>query len=52
MDDLKSGVQPFIITEGSAEYGQANLEVSRLYDLLHSGEQSVMLADLDAIQSR
>ncbi len=52
MDDLKSGVQPFIITEGSAEYCQANLEVSRLYDLLHSGEQSVTLADLDALQSR
>jgi len=52
MDDLKSGIQPFIIAEGSAEYCQANLEVSRLYGLLNSGEHSVMLADLDALQSR
>jgi hypothetical protein len=51
MDDLKSGLQLFIIAEGSAEYRQANLEVSRLYGLLNSGEHSVMLADLDALQS-
>jgi hypothetical protein len=38
MDDLKSGLQPFIIVEGSAEYRKANLEVSRLYGLLISGE--------------
>jgi hypothetical protein len=52
IDDLKNGLQPYIIAKGSAEYRQANLEVSRLYGLLNSGEHSVMLADLDALQSR
>jgi hypothetical protein len=51
MDDLKSGLQPFIIAEGSAKHWQVNLEVSRLYGLLQSGEQSWMLADdLETLQ--
>jgi hypothetical protein len=52
MDDLKTGLQPFIIAEGSAEHRQANLEISHTYGLLQSGEQSLMLADLEALQAR
>jgi succinyl-CoA synthetase beta subunit len=52
MDDVKSGLQPFIVVDGSAEQRQANLEVSHLYGLLNSGEQSMMLADLELLKSK
>jgi hypothetical protein len=52
MDDVKSGLQPFIVADGSAEQRQANLEVSRLYGLLNSGEQSMLLADLELLKSK
>ena len=35
MDNIKTGIQPFIIADGSAEHRQANLELSRLYGLLY-----------------
>jgi hypothetical protein len=48
VDDIKTGLQPFIIADGSAEHCQANLELSRTYGLLVAGEQALMLADLEA----
>jgi len=48
LDDIKTGLQPFIIADGSVKHRQANLEVSRLYGLLNSGEQLLMLSDLEA----
>jgi hypothetical protein len=33
-DDIKTGLQPFVIADGTAEHRQANLEDSRLYGLL------------------
>jgi hypothetical protein len=51
-DDTKTGVQPFAIAEGSSEHRQANLEVARLYGLLNSGDQSIMLSDLEQLKSK
>jgi hypothetical protein len=51
-DDTKTGIQPFVIAEGSTEHRQANLEVARLYGLLNSGEQSIMLNDLEQLKSK
>jgi hypothetical protein len=51
-DDTKTGIQPFVIAEGSAEHRQANLEVARLYGLLNSGEQSILLSDLEQLKSK
>ncbi len=51
-DDTKTGIHPFVIAEGSAEHRQANLEVARLYGLLNSGDQSIMLSDLEQLKSK
>ena len=52
LDDIKTGIQPFVIADGSAEHRHANLEISRLYGLLNSGEQALMLADLEALKAK
>jgi len=52
LEDIKSGLQPFIIADGSAEHPQANLELSRLYGLLHSGDHCIMLADLELLKTK
>jgi hypothetical protein len=51
-DDIKSGIQPFIIVDGSAEHRQANLAIAQTYGLLQAGDQSVTLADLQALQAK
>lgn len=51
-DDIKHGFHPFLITDGNAENHQANLEVARLYGFLNSGDTSVSLADLEALQAK
>jgi hypothetical protein len=45
---MKMGLQPFVVTDGSAEHRQANLELSHTYGLLNSREQSFLLGDLEA----
>jgi hypothetical protein len=50
VDDLKIGLQPFIIADGSAEHRQANLELARTYGLLNSGKQPLLLADMEAFK--
>jgi hypothetical protein len=52
LDDIKTGLQPFIVADSSAEHRQANLEVSQLYGLLKSGKHALMLADLEALKSK
>jgi hypothetical protein len=52
MDNIKTGIQPFIITDGSAEHGQANLELSRLYGMLSTGDQALMLSDLENLKAK
>jgi hypothetical protein len=52
LEDIKSGLQPFIVADGSAEHRQANLELARTYGLLASGEQSLLLADLEALKAK
>jgi hypothetical protein len=52
LDDIKTGLQPFVIADGSLEHRQANLELSRLYGFLNAGEQSFMFANLEALKSK
>ncbi len=51
-DDIKTGLHPFIIMDGSTEHRQANLELSRLYGFLNSSVTGVMLADLEALRAK
>ena len=51
-DDIKTGLHPFIITDGSTEHRQTNLELSRLYGFLNSSETGVMLADLETLRAK
>ncbi len=51
-DDTKTGIQPFVIAKGAAEHRQANLEVARLYGLLTSGDQSILLSDLEQLKNK
>ncbi len=51
-DDIKTGLQPFVIVDGSAEHRQANLEIARTYGLLQSGDQALLLSDLHALQAK
>jgi hypothetical protein len=51
-DDIKTGIQPFIIADGSAEQRQANLEVAQLYGLLHAGDNAIMLMDLERLKEK
>ncbi len=52
LDDIKTGLQPFVIADGSAEHRQANLELSRTYGMLNLGENSLLLADLEAHKAK
>jgi hypothetical protein len=52
LDDIKSGLQPFIVADGSAEHHHANLELSRTYGLLALGEQSLLLTDLETLKAK
>jgi hypothetical protein len=51
-DDIKSGLQPFIIADGSAEHRQANLESACTYGMLNAGDHSLMLLDLETLKAR
>jgi hypothetical protein len=52
LDDIKTGLQPFIIADGSTEHCQANLELSCTYGMLNLGENSLLLADLEALKAK
>jgi hypothetical protein len=51
-DDIKTGIQPFIIADASAEHRQANLELARMYGMLSAGEHSLLLTDLETLQAK
>jgi hypothetical protein len=51
-DDIKTGLQPFVIADGSSEHCQANLDLAPTYGLLNAGEQSLMLVDLEALKAK
>jgi len=52
LDDIKTGLQPFVIASGSAEHRQANLEIAQMYGLLTSGDHSIMLADIEQLKAK
>jgi len=52
IDDIKSGLHPFIILDGNAENRQANLETARLYGLLTAGDATISLADLETLTAK
>jgi hypothetical protein len=51
-DDLRTGLQPFIIADGSEEHRRGNLELARQYGLLQEGTAGVMLADLQTLEAK
>jgi hypothetical protein len=52
VDDIKSGFQPFIVSDGNAENRQANMETARLYGLITAGEASITLGDLELLSAK
>jgi hypothetical protein len=51
-DDIKTGIQPFAVADGNAEYRRANLELSQMYSFLASGETALMYSDLELLKSK
>ncbi len=51
-NDIKTGIQPFIIADASAEHRQANQELAQVYGILNSGDHSLLLANLKALQAK
>jgi hypothetical protein len=51
-DDLKTGLQPFMVADGSEEYHRANLELARTYGFLHDSDHGLMYADLQALEAK
>jgi hypothetical protein len=51
-DDLRTGLQPFIIADGSEEHRRANLELARQYGLLQEGATGVTFSDLQALEAK
>jgi hypothetical protein len=52
MDVIKTHLQPLVIADGSAEHWQANLELLCMYGLINSGEQALLLADVEALKAK
>jgi hypothetical protein len=50
--DIKTGLQPFIIADGSAKHHLANLELSRMHLYLASGETTLLYVDLEALKAK
>lgn len=49
LHNIKVGLQPFIVANGSAEHRQANLELAWTNCLLNSGEQALLLTNLETL---
>jgi hypothetical protein len=52
IDDIKSGLHPFIITDGASKNRHLNMEVARLYGLLTAGDATCSLSDLEALSAK
>jgi hypothetical protein len=51
-EDLKSGLQPFIIADGSKEFRRANLEPAKTYGMLHNSAYGITYSDLQALEGK
>jgi hypothetical protein len=51
-DDLKTGLQPFMVADGSEEYRHANLELAHAYGFLHDSDHGVVYADLQVLEAK
>ncbi len=51
-EDLKSGLKPFIIADGSEEYCRANLELAKTYGLLHNSKYGITYSDLQTLEAK
>jgi len=46
-DDLKTGLQPFVVMDGSEEYRASALELSRNFGLMYERDYGITFADLE-----
>jgi hypothetical protein len=51
-DDLKTGLQPFMVADGSEEHHRSNLELACTYGLLSGNDHGLMYADLQALEAK
>jgi hypothetical protein len=51
-DDLKVGLQPFMVADGSEEYRRANMELARTYGFLQDSNHGVMYSDLMTLEAK
>jgi len=51
-EDWKTGIQPFVIADGSDEHHHSNLELARTYGMLASSEHSILYTDLQALEAK
>jgi hypothetical protein len=51
-DDLKTGLQPFMVVDGSEEYRRTNLELAYTYGFLHDSDHGVMYANLHTQEAK
>lgn len=52
IDDIKTGLHPFIIMDRNAEHCQVNTKMAHLYGLLTAGDAACSLADLEALAAK
>jgi hypothetical protein len=51
-DDLKTGLQPFVIADGLEEFQRANLELARTYHLVHDSDYRLDFTDLQDLEAK
>jgi hypothetical protein len=51
-DDLKTGLQPFMVADGTEEHRRSNMELARTYGLLSSGDHGILYSDLLALEAK
>jgi len=49
-DDLKGGIQPFCVMDGSEEHQATGVELSRSFGLLYEREFGISFSDLEAFK--
>ena len=51
-DDFKTGLQPFIVMDGTEEHRANNMEIAQVYGLLMEGSTSLSYSDLEVLRSK
>jgi hypothetical protein len=51
-DDLKVGIQPFMVADGTEEFRRTNLELARTYGFLQDSNNGIMYAGLQALDAK